>query len=315
MDLVEFKNSTLEPLPVYSVRPKQEFLAQKVYETSREQVQEAARSFDWSVFDLAEDSEALVVDTARTLPWMTSRRWVYVKNADRGTEKLAGYLRNPSSRTVMVLEMQRKPAGWPKIQEITMPSGLQAVQWLQKRAKEEGYELERSAAQALVELVGEDFQLLEANLGKLFLLRLEEKRIDRKSVSDVVSHVPRDDIFALIGAISARRGAEALDLLRDLFAAGASPPQIISILYWNFCRLLVARELLDRRIPFFKIVGDLKIWTYKGRERELRRTSRDHLVSVLLRLRETDRLCKSTSTDPMELLQRLVIDTCQTGAV
>jgi DNA polymerase-3 subunit delta len=281
-------------------------------------VAEEVRAFNWSVYDLAKDrvsdldkqSVSELLNTARTLPWMASRRWIYVRNADLAVEKLKDYLDNPSPGTSMVLEAKRKSRTWSHLPTIELPARTDPFRWVMSRAKREGYDLDARAGKALVELIGENYQQLEAELEKQFLWELESRKITLDSVLRITRQARQYDVFALIGAIAGGSADRALRVLDRLTESGMTAPQIISMLYWNFRRVLVAREMLERGKPFRSVLTELKIWSYKDREREIRKYSSEILTEILIRLRETDRLCKTTSTDPKIHLERVIIDTC-----
>ena len=318
MDFSEFQKTIQTPQPVYLLITDQAYLKKKVYECCLNQVAEEVRAFNWSVYDLAKDrgsdldkhSLSELLNTARTLPWMASRRWIYVKNADVAGGKLKEYLQNPSPGTSLVLEAKRQSRTWSHLPTIELPVGTDPFRWVMSRAKREGYDLDARAGEALVELIGEDYQRLEAELEKLFLWDLEGRKITLDSVLRMSRQAREYDVFALVGAIADRASGRALRILDRLYESGMTAPQITSVLYWNFRRVLVAREMLERRRPFRSILTELKIWSYKDKEREIRKYSYEILTDILIRLRETDRLCKTTSTDPKLHLERVIIDTC-----
>lgn len=311
MNLAEFKRACRDPEPVYYLVGNQEYLRKKTFETVLEQVEEAARSFDWRAYDLESDSEAELVEECRTPPWMSPRRWLFVHNAQLAKTDLLQYLDEPSARTVLILEMPKKPARWPARPAIEMPASVDPVAWIRQRAEAEGYTVPKAAAQTLVELAGDDFQRLESELEKLLLFHLDSRRIDRDSVLAMTFPARDFDIFALIQALAAGRAKQALTVLGRLFESGMSAPQIIAMLHWSFRRLLVARELIDQRRRFDQIIKSLKIWSYRGKERQVRSMSPARLRRILLRLHQTDRLAKSTSLDERSLIERLIVDTCR----
>ncbi len=96
MDFSEFQKTIQTPQPVYLLITDQDYLKKRVYECCLNQVAEEVRAFNWAVYDLDKDSVSELLNTARTLPWMASRRWIYVKNADQAGVKLKDYLKNPS---------------------------------------------------------------------------------------------------------------------------------------------------------------------------------------------------------------------------
>ncbi len=314
MDVAEFEKECAHPQLVYYLITDQGYVRNKVFELARSQVEEGARSFDWRVYDLENDSETGLIEECLTLPWMSPRRWVFVRNPQRAGAALLEYLARPSDRTVLILESSRKPAAWPPAPVIETER-TNPVTWLRRKAKSEGFELPRNAAQTLVELVGDDFSRLESELEKLLLRHWDSRRIDRDSVLEMAFPTKDVDVFSLIGALAARRAEEGLSILGRLLEGGMTPPQILAILHWNFRRLLVAQEWLQAGRSFDQILGKLKIWSYRGKERRVREMSSRRLREMLLRLHGTDRLVKSTSLDERALIERFVIDTCRTRAV
>lgn len=315
MNFKEFESSLASPPAAYLVITDQDYLKQRLLESCREQVEDSARAFDWNVFDLKEDGVHAVINCARTMPWMSSRRWIYIRHAEEGEEALAGYLKDPAPRTVLILEASRKSRKWPSLPTIEMGGRFDCSQWLRARAQKQGYSITPQAAETMVELVGDDLQRLDSELEKQILYTGESGGIDVESVMALTLEARDRDIFELIDAIARRNTELAVKILNRLIVAGTSPQQIISMLYWNFRRLLVAQERLKSGEASFSVIKSLKIWTYRGKEREIARYPSHLLEEVLLRLRETDRLCKTTSTNPRIHLERVVIDTCRGGAV
>jgi len=322
LNFKEFKKSVQTPDPVYLLLTDQEYLKDKMLEFCASQVEVSSRAFDWSVFDLARDKSVdleervqKLINTARTLPWMSDRRWIYVKNAHNAGTELKVYLQEPSPKTVVVLEVQKKVRSWPRLATIESVDRLNPLAWVTQMAKQAGYSIEPEAAETLVSLVGEELNRLEAELEKQLLWSLDTKTITVDSVLGLAVEARGRDVFELISAMAGRRGESALRILNRLFETGTSHHQVVTLLYWNFSRLLVAKELAARGMSHMAIVRRLKIWSYKDRQAELRGYSLSFLRKVLLKLREADRLFKSTSTDPKMHLERVIIDTCGKASV
>jgi DNA polymerase III subunit delta len=306
MNIAQFLRTSQKPQPVYVLATGQEYIRKKILEHCRSQVEEQSRVFDWSVFDLEKESVTDLLNQARTFPWASKHRWIYVQNADQAGDKLNDYLRNPSLKTVLILEVRRVKEAWSSLPIIEVPEKTDPVSWILRKAAAENYEMERAAAEMLVELVGDSFEQLDAELEKQFLSQLDSRRINVDSVLEMTFQSRGYDIFALIEAIANGKGAAALRILNKLDQGGMGAPQIVSMLYWNFRRLLVAREMLARGRPFREVLAELRIWSYKGREQEIRRYSHERLVEVLFQLRDTDRLCKTTSVDTRMHLERVI---------
>jgi DNA polymerase-3 subunit delta len=312
MNYSEFVKSAENPEPVYLLMTDQAYLRDRVLQFCESRLDESARTFDWSVFDLAEEgvSGEVVSAQARTLPWMSLRRWIYVRHADAAPEGLKTYLESPSDRAVVVLEVAKAVRGWPKLPTIELDGRGKGEAWLRRKAKQEGFEMSRDAADLLVQLLGEDFQRLDAELEKLILWAWKSKQIGVDAVLALTAEAREHDVFELVGAMAGRNKEDALLLLHRLIEGGMQAPSILGVLYWSIKRLLVLREMMDAGQSFSRALPQVKLWSFKGREREVRRYSRERLIDLLLRLRESDRLLKSSGADARVHLDRLIVDTC-----
>lgn len=313
MRFSEFQKSLAQPHPVYVVVSKQELFLKRVYDLCREQVEESARDFDWSVFDLEKDSVGVLVHAARTLPWVSKRRWVYVRDHAGSGSGLKAYLARPAPRTVLVLETKKRSRAWSRLPLVEFDKRVEPARWLRAWSKQEGYVLEPVAARALVELVGDDLGRLRMELEKQFLARWESRKITAESVAEMTLESREYDVFNLIGAMAEGQSSTALLILNRLVEKGINFSQILAMLYWTFRRLLVAREMLDQGRSFREVLRKLKIWSYRGQEGEVRRYPPEWIERVLIRIRETDRACKSGVSEPRFHLERLLIDTCRQG--
>lgn len=312
VDLAEFEEALSQPALLYQVKSGEQFVLDRVRELVLDQIPETARTFDWSEFDLG-GRGALpldVVSTARTLPWVSPRRWIWVRGAEASGEVLVEYLKNPSARTTLILEVAgRKPSGWPRIPVIQLKD-MDPVRWLEERARSQDHKIERSAAASLVELVGDDFPRLGNELDKLILFTLEEKRIRRSDVFEVCLQTSEADVFELIGALASRKADRALLIAGRLLENGVRLPQILAVLYWNFRRLIVAREWIHERRPYFQIVKELKIWSYKNEQRSLQAVPRQRLVELFLELKRLEVRSKTESIQEQDLLEAFIVDAC-----
>ena len=311
MDFEEFQKHCVDPGTIYQLSGRDVFLRDSVFQLARSQVSEEARSFDWATYDLEQDSESDVLGEARTLPWMSPRRWIYIRNAHLAGKQLKAYLKSPARRTVVILELAKRPAGWPRLPVIKNSGSSNTAAWIEKRLRARDFTIDRPATRTLIELVGEDRHRLSMELDKLWLHCAETRRVDRSAVLALTRQSQDYDVFALIGCLARSDAKESLKVLNRLFDQGMAAPPILSLLYWNFRRLLVAKERLAAGQQYSALLRDLKIWSYRGRQSELDATPHRQLVRVLLRVREADRMCKSSSVDEQIALEQLVVDACR----
>lgn len=314
MELSDFFESCKNPEPVYLLSGQDHFCSRKVFDFCEQQVDLSARSFDWEVYDLGggrkEEIPALI-NSIRTMPWLSSHRWIYVRSAEIAESELLPILKNPVDSAVLILEYNKRPKKWPKLTTIET-SGEKGIGWIKSRIRQENYTIESKAAALLVDLVGDEPDRIEGELEKLFLWDPSGRKITVDSVLSLISEVRESEIFDLITALANRNRGDALSITGRLLDGGTTVHQIIPLLYWNFSRLLVARERLEKGDNFQVLLKELKIWSYRNREREVRQLSPEFLSWLLLRIREADRMSKSTSIPPRLHLEKLIVDTQST---
>jgi DNA polymerase III subunit delta len=110
--------------------------------------------------------------------------------------------------------------------------------WAVSRARGLGLKLEREAATYLGEVFGADLAGLSAELNKLIFL---DGPLNRERVEAVVGREPPGDSFAMLGAATAHKPAQALAHLRRLTLSGEDPFKLLGAVVWQYS--LVARSL------------------------------------------------------------------------
>ncbi|WP_161883750.1 DNA polymerase III subunit delta [Deinococcus alpinitundrae] len=110
--------------------------------------------------------------------------------------------------------------------------------WASARAKQMKLKLEREAATYLAEVFGADLAGLSAELNKLVFV---DEPLGRETLRRVVGREPPGDSFAMLGAATAGRTAEALKQLRQLLASGEDPFKLMGAVIWQYS--LVARSV------------------------------------------------------------------------
>lgn len=118
--------------------------------------------------------------------------------------------------------------------------------WLNKRAKGYGLNLDNNAIDKMVIELGTDLYLLDNELIKIQNRYPCEKIITADMLNDVLSRTLESDVFKLLDRIMYRQQS-AIDLLSDLLRTGNEPIQIL---------LLIAKQLrMIEQIKIAEITG------------------------------------------------------------
>ncbi len=107
--------------------------------------------------------------------------------------------------------------------------------------------LAASAADALVEVLGDDIGLLDTAIAKLALYCEVGKTIDETLVHEIVAGWQGKTVWQITDAIAAGDAAEALKQLDKLFSGGQRPIALLPQIAWSLRRLAMAMAVVDHR--------------------------------------------------------------------
>jgi DNA polymerase-3 subunit delta len=240
-----------------------------------------------------------LLDAANMFPLMSPRRVVIVldgekvlapkresKDADEQAERLEAYVASPAPHATVVfvcgsLDMRRRVSkalvrdGFV-VDCGTIEDATAAERWVKTRAAQEQVPLEGGAVRALVERAGLDIGRLRAGLERVSLYAMGQKAITAADVA--ASVVPGPEVQADFGIAKAIWRDDAVEALRELgraTEAGAVPFLLLGQLR------AAAEKLPPARLPA--------------------------AIGAVLR---TDLALKSSGGDAQVLLERLVVELC-----
>lgn len=218
-----------------------------------------ARDFNLDVF-YAKDSRAEdIAAQAQTLPMMSERRVVVVKEADKlkGMEPLLAYMAEPAPETVLVLVAGEAEKGKEAALAKAMgkdgvyvhfyhPFESEVARWIKLLAKESGYSVEDDAAAYLRDTLGGNIALVEAELNKLFNFMGERKTITSDDVRESVGDFGMPLVFDLVDAAAEKRTGDAFEILSKLLTDKENNPiMLVGMFAGHWRRLLQAKEMSD----------------------------------------------------------------------
>lgn len=196
--------------------------------------------FNLSVAYASDSTAVQAFSGARTLPMMADLRVVVVKDLSAASEEalgaLVGYLGEPSPSTLLIatgsglpgvrkggsnwsVRLAKVPADgfrWVKLEQ----KGMNVAQFARDHARSLGKELGAREAGLLVETVGKDVGTLCREVEKLVTYVGEAPVISAEAVTEASCMLAEADVWALTGAIAARKADVALPLLHRLLDGG-----------------------------------------------------------------------------------------------
>jgi DNA polymerase III subunit delta len=246
-----------------------------------------------------------IVDSARTLPWLSRHRIILVlqaekllipkresEAAEREGELLEQYIKAPQPHAVLVLvagtlDKRRRVVGLLMKQATVVEcgglhGGGEPAAWIRAHVAEAGAQIDAGAVRLLADRAGHDIGRLRADLDRVLMFVAGERPVTAVDVEEVASNPTLKDDWAMARAIESGSTSLALRELTLLLASGAAPLQVLGQLGW-----VVRAEPPRGRFP----AGRLQA-----------------AVEALFR---TDLAIKTSAGDPRVLLERLVVELCE----
>lgn len=273
--------------------------------------------------DGSEVSAADVLDELRTAPFLTNKRVVVMKRADgfisKHRELLERYFEEPCTTGVLVLCVSTWPSRTKLAKKLTLvgrlivaeqPKSWQLPDRLVKYAKEaHNKTLNKSTAELLIELVGDEQVRLYSEVDKLALFVGDAKNIGESDIEQLVGHNRIFGAFAVIDAIVAGDIERALVRMRKMFAEDrAAEYTIVGAFAYHLRRVFEAKVLLGRGMQSTDVARRLRIFGSRDKFfAQLRKMTLGQISATLQRLGQIDYAIKTGRTKATVAMEQLVL--------
>jgi len=265
-----------------------------------------------------------VLDELRTLPFLTDKRVVVIRDAEKFVSDnrvlLEKYFDAPCPTGILVLvvvtwrsntRLAKKLPKAGQLIKVAQPKGRELVMRLTEYARDAyGKNLNREAAWLLVELVGDDPTRLYSEIDKLALFAEGERVITPAHMESLIGHNRIFGAFEVIDAMISGRAAQAVERLRRMFAEDKSTEYtVIGAFAFHLRRMFAAKAMLDKGASQGEIASKLRIWSNKDRFfGQLREMTLQQIGVYLGRLGETDYAIKTGRTKAPVATEQLVLE-------
>lgn len=308
---------------VYLIYGTEELLLDRAVRRLRDRLAAVADlDFNLDAFEGGAVSADEVVNSANTMPFMSDRRLVIVRDVDKmdsaALETLAGYAKDPAPFTCLVLvatkiaknsKLYKAVAATGVVYEYAAPKRTEYAGEVAKLFREHGKRIPMRAAEALVEAVGRDLRRLDAEVGKVVAYVGAAEEVTIEDVSAVASDSATTSIFELLDAIGGRDVAAALRLLRRILADGESPLGVQAMIVRHVRALVGARALSDRRMSPDSIAPELGMapWQARNAVRQAANFTPAELAEALCGLAASEEEMKTSPTDAGLVIERWIV--------
>jgi DNA polymerase-3 subunit delta len=311
--------------PIYVIAGEEKSLVdaecEKLLETLLEQEQRTIGLFN---ADPEGVSASEVLDELHTVPFLTEKRVVLIKGADKfvseNRELLEKYFDNPCPSGIFILTVN----SWPertklakkllttgKLLHVTQPKRWQLPRRLVQYAHDaHAKSLSEAAAEFLIELAGDELVQLYGEVDKLALFAQGEKSITEQHIESLIGHNRIFSTFTVIDAVIAGDITQAIYRLRSMFAEDKTAKYtVVGAFAFHFRRMFNAKVLLENGVGSAEIAKKLRIWSDKDNDffAQLRKMSLKEIGDILQQLAATDYAIKTGRTKAEAAVEQLVL--------
>jgi len=314
--------------PIYVIYGKdRRMISEKLDDVLDQILQDCDRQVSLTTCDGDEIPLAEVLDGLRTMPFLSPRRVIVIKDADsfisEHRQNLEKYLENPSSTGVLVLIAQSFPKttrlakralkiGMVHTCEPVKPKALPGYVTNYAR-KKYNLRLNTNAAELLVELAGEDTGLLCGEVDKLATYvsdpQNQRQEITSEDVAELVGHNRQFNVFNVIDAMTAGDTSGALNQLDTMLRQDRNALfKSVGAFAWHFRRLYQAKLFQQQGVNHREITKKLRIWPQPDAFIEqMKRLKISEIGDCLQQLTKIDHAAKSGAGTVKAGLEKMIV--------
>ncbi len=312
--------------PLYLFLGDEGFLVEEALNTIRTQVLDPnTKDFNFDSFWANEADSARVREAVETLPMMSEKRLVILRDVDEWKdsdwETLFPLFENPVDSAVFVLtasEMDRRKKAFKKVTEkgilveLKRPYDNQMPEWISYLAFRLQLEIDRDAASMLLQYVGANLFEVQQELKKLKEYMGDRKKVTAQDISHVVSQSRVQSIFELTDALGRKDKASAFQALANLLDNKQSEIGVLAMVARHFRILEALMEGQRAGLSGVKLTTAAGIpqFLLTNYMQQLRFWSESSLDNVVLTLHETDKALKSSPLSSHIWLENLILKIC-----
>lgn len=282
--------------------------------------------FNFDQFCYGDTDVARVVSAASTLPVMSPKRLVVLRDAEKlkvgEQEMLLAYLENPSPSTILIFVGRSADKRKKFFSTISKAGGLvehshpperEMPKWVRWVAKKKGVDVSDGAARYLVDIIGNDLTSISSELEKLSMYVGDKKRVELEDVEAVTVDTKTRTVFQLTDAIATKNLKDSLLYLKKLLESGESPIMIISMIVRQLRLIWTGVDMKKRGAAEGEIRKRISLppFIFKSYLRQVKFFKEDELAKAYEKLFELDVKFKSTRIDKERALELFMFQVCR----
>src|SRR5690554_2624690 len=286
----------------------------------------ASDEYNTNTYDLDEVNVNKAVQDAITMPFISDRKVVLIRNTylitsnkteiDHDVDGFIHYINNPFASTTLIIDagglnldnrkevvkLLKKKA---EINNTKALSGVEAVGWLKRRFSLADMQITDEAARLFFDRTGNDLLSAKNEVNKLINYCGNKKLVTSDDVNNVVTREIESEVFALTNAIMQKDKEKIILIYKDLRKSGKDAMQLIGLVSRSLADIFIASKLLKKGVNQSGVAKAMKISSGRAYYllRDAKSFSEEDLEQNILNLANTDYKIKTGQIDAFAALE------------
>lgn len=240
--------------PCYLLYGAEGYLRKQNFQKLLKYLADPADTMNCTIYQGAGVEVEKIIDLAETLPFFAKRRVIVLKDTGlmkQSNDLLSDYLNDQAPDTVFIFleeEIDKRSRLYKQLERDGLAVEYVPQQekilfaWMNARMKSVQKTMLDSVKGYLLDLTGENMELIDKELEKLIAYAWDRNEITLQDVKLLCPNQLEDQIFEMVKAISEKKQEQALKYYYELLGLKVAPIKILALINRQFQQILHLRD-------------------------------------------------------------------------
>ncbi len=309
-----------------------ELVEKKSNEIVESYLNEKKDDFNYVKYNLYDTSFNQIIEEALTMPFISEKKAIVVKNAfiftgekvskdiQPNNEQVNEFLEKYDGENFIIFEVyqnkldERKKITkalkkTSKLAKVEQMSEQEIKNWIKNKLHENFKDIKQDALDLFIELTGINFNIVSQELEKIILFLGERTTINKKDVEEIINRSLEQNVFLLTEYIQKGEKYKAIQLIKDLIVMKEEPIKLLALITSNY-RLYYQCKILSRKgYSGQQIAKTINVHPYRVKLalNQVKHYQLTHLLNIIDQCAETDYKLKSSYMDKQLILELFIL--------
>lgn len=309
-----------------------ELVEKKSNEIVNDFLNEEKDDFNYIKFNLYEHSMSNIIEETLTMPFISEKKAIVVKNSfiftgekvskdlTPNNDQILEFLNKYDGENLIIFEIYQnklderkkitktlKQKG--KLSKVEQMSEQEIKSWIQNKLYENYKDIKQDALNLFIELTGINFNIVSQELEKIILFLGDRATITKEDVNLIINRSLEQNVFLLTEYIQKGQKAKAIELVKDLIIMKEEPIKLLALITSNYRLYYQCKILSQEGYSGQQIAKTVNVHPYRVKLAltQVRHYQLNQLLNIIDNCAETDYKLKSSYMDKQLILELFIL--------